>query len=242
MKVLHPIAGRSMIGHVLAAVRGLEPTPGRRGRRPPARAGRARTSSALMPDGGPRRPGRPARHRPRRPDRLGGARAGTSAPAPSSWRTATRRSSRARACAASPRTTRPPRRAVSMLSGVVADPFGYGRVVRDDERRGRPASSRRRTRRPSSATVHEINIAASSPSTRSSSTSALPRLRQRQRQGRVLPHRHGRRWRATTGCTVGAFPHRRRAADRGRQRPRPAGRARPRAQPPHPRAAGCARA
>ena len=50
MKVLHPIAGRSMIGHVLAAVQQVEPRPDRRGRRSPARAGRRRTSTSWSPD------------------------------------------------------------------------------------------------------------------------------------------------------------------------------------------------
>ncbi|MEI2672070.1 MAG: hypothetical protein V9G13_13375 [Marmoricola sp.] len=41
MKVLHPIAGRSMVGHVLAAVTGTNPRQGGGSDRHPTRAGRA---------------------------------------------------------------------------------------------------------------------------------------------------------------------------------------------------------
>ena len=63
--------------------------------------------------------------------------------------------------------------------------------------------------------------------------------RQRQRQGRVLPHRRDRH-RPRGRADRRRVPDRRRHADRGRQRPGPAGRARRRAEPPHRRPAGCA--
>ena len=124
--------------------------------------------------------------------------------APCWWRTATPRCSRARPCATSPRTTRPPQRAVSILTGVVADPFGYGRIVRDDDGRRRRRSSRRRTPPPSSAAIREINsgiLAFDADVPRRRAAAA----RQRQRQGRVLPHRRRRASPARTGCAVGAF-------------------------------------
>ena len=73
MKVLHPVGGRSMIGHVLAAVQAMRAAAGRGGGRPPARAGRP-----PHPGAGARRRARGAgeagRHRPRRTRGDGGAR------------------------------------------------------------------------------------------------------------------------------------------------------------------------
>ena len=48
-------------------------------------------------------------------------------------------------------------RAVSILSGVVADPFGYGRVLRDDDGRGRPAIVEQKDATAEQAAVSEIN-------------------------------------------------------------------------------------
>ncbi len=77
MKVLHPIAGRSMIGHVLTAVAAVEPT------RVVAVVGHQREQvgphiEALVPGRRARGAGEPGRHRPRGPRRHGGARPGQS--------------------------------------------------------------------------------------------------------------------------------------------------------------------
>ena len=131
MKVLHPIAGRSMIGHVLAAAQALEPD------RVVAVVGHQREQvgphiQELFPDvvlavqetqDGTGHAVRVAVE----------ALARATVPAPSWWRTATPRCSRARACARSPAEHEAAERAVSILSGIVADPFGYGRVLRNDE-------------------------------------------------------------------------------------------------------------
>ena len=198
MKVLHPVCGRSMIGHVLAAVRRVGPAAGRRGGRPPARAGRAahpraacptRCSRCRRPRTAPATPsGSPSRRcRPT----TGGTVAG-----------GVRRHPAARGRDAArvrrPSTRRPSGRC-SILSGVVADPFGYGRVVRDDEGDVEAIveekdATRRAARDPRDQLRH--------PRLRR----RLPRRgaaadRQRQRQGRVLPHRRRASSPATTGCT-----------------------------------------
>ena len=100
-------------------------------------------------------------------------------------------------------------RAVSILSGVVANPFGYGRIVRNDEGDVEAIVEEKDATR-EQREIREIN-------------SRDPRLRrgvpgrgaaealQRQRQGRVLPDRHradrprrrphrGRPRRSTTSC------------------------------------------
>ena len=132
MKVLHPIAGRSMIGHVLAAAAGDGAGPGRRGRRAPARAGVACTSASSYPDIvlavqeeqlGTGHAVRVAME----------AAAGTHVAAPSWWRTATPRCCEGESLRAFAAEHEAAQRAVSILSGIVADPFGYGRVLRNDE-------------------------------------------------------------------------------------------------------------
>ena len=66
MKVLHPLCGRSMIGHVLVAVQAVRARSDRRRGRPPARAG---LGAHRLPGARrrPRGPGDPGRDRPRRP-------------------------------------------------------------------------------------------------------------------------------------------------------------------------------
>ncbi len=79
-------------------------------------------------------------------------------------------------------------RGVSILSGVVADPFGYGRVLRDET--GEVVGIvEEKDATDDEAAVNEINSGilafdARVPRQRAAATG------QRQRQGRVLPHRH----------------------------------------------------
>ena len=167
MKVLHPIAGRSMIGHVLAAVSAVEP------HRVVAVVGHQREQvgphiQELRARRGAGGPGDPGRHRPRRTHRLGGARRRVTAPAPSSWRTATRRSSRGRACAPSPRTTSPPAARSASSPGSWPTRSATDACCATSPARS-PASSSRRTPAPSRPRSTR-STAASSPSTRSSST------------------------------------------------------------------------
>ena len=208
MKVLHHIGGRSMIGHVLTAVRAVEPHrvvavvghqreqvgAARAGARARRRAGRA---------GGARRHGRrgPGGAGVERYDARHGrwSRPGT----PRCWR--------ARVLRRFVADHRAAEQVVSILSGVVADPFGYGRIVRNDEG-------------DVEAIVEEKDaIAAAAGDPRDQLGD--PRLRrgvpgrgpaaadQRQRQGRVLPHRHRE-------DRPRGRPHGRRVPDR-RRRARP---------------------
>ena len=90
MKVLHPVGGRSMIGHVLAAAQAVEPA------RIVAVVGHQREQvgphiQELVPDVVLAVQEDAGRHRARRPGRDGGARRGRPAPAPCSWRPATPR-------------------------------------------------------------------------------------------------------------------------------------------------------
>ena len=111
-------------------------------------------------------------------------------------------------------------RAVSILSGIVADPFGYGRVLRNDEGDVEAIVEEKDATR-AQREVREINsgILAFDAEFLIDGAAAAG---QRQLQGRVLPHRHDRpgpRGRADRRRA----PDRRRDADRGRQRPGPAG-------------------
>ena len=85
--------------------------------------------------GDARGPGGAARHRARGADgHGGGAASGQRCAAPCSWRTPTRPLLRGRErCARFATEHEAAQRAVSILSGIVADPFGYGRVVRNAE-------------------------------------------------------------------------------------------------------------
>ena len=216
-----PPGGRSMIGHVVPRP-ALHLEPHRLvavvGQRP--RAGRSAHPVLLGPRRS-RRAGDPGGHRPRGPGGAGVERDDRAAPslvatgdtpllegdvpAPRSWPTTGR-----------------PSRSVSILSGVVADPFGYGRIVRNDEG-------------DVEAIVEEKDATARAARDPGDQLGD-PRLRrrvpgrgaaaadQRQRQGRVLPHRH--RADRPRGRPDGRrLRDRRRAPDRGRQRPRPARRA-----------------
>ena len=167
MKVLHPIAGRSMIGHVLTAVGELEP------HRVVAVVGHQREQvgphiQRAAARRRARRAGDPGRHRPRGPGRLGGARPGR----PLRHRAGGLR----RHPAARGREPAGLRRATTRPPGARQHPVRPGRrPVRlrtraaRRRRRGDRRSSRRRTRPPSRPRSTR-STAASSPSTPTSST------------------------------------------------------------------------
>jgi bifunctional UDP-N-acetylglucosamine pyrophosphorylase / glucosamine-1-phosphate N-acetyltransferase len=131
MKVLHPIGGRSMIGHVLRAVQAVEP------QRIVAVVGHQREQvgphiTELVPDAvlavqesqdGTGHAVRVAM------EALGEART-TGTVIVAAGDTPLLRGESLRAFAEEHEAAQ---RAVSILSGVVADPFGYGRIVRNDE-------------------------------------------------------------------------------------------------------------
>ena len=105
MKVLHPIAGRSMIGHVLTAVAAVEPT------RVVAVVGHQREQvgphiEALVP--GVVLAVQESQDGTGHAVRVAWRRSGRASPAPSSSPPATPRCSRAPACGPSPRTTPAP--------------------------------------------------------------------------------------------------------------------------------------
>ncbi len=119
-------------------------------------------------------------------------------------------------------------RAVSILSGVVPDPHGYGRIVRDDQ--GDVVGDRRGARRDPGAARDRRDQQRDPGLRRGVPGRGAAADRQRQRQGRVLPDRLGPA-RPGRRAHRRRLPDRRRHRDRGRQRPRPARRARPAAQP-----------
>ena len=85
------------------------------------------------------------------------------------------------------RTPRPGA-AATMVTTVLDDPGGYGRVVRDadgDRRAGRRDEEPRATRRERRARRSARSTRASTPSTRARCCDALPRLDRRQRPGRA---------------------------------------------------------
>ena len=150
MKVLHPVCGRSMVGHVLTAALHVEPEHlvavvghGREQVGPHILDAGPRALLAVQEtqEGtGPRRTRRARGPAPRQRVR----RTGSSW----SWR-GTPRCWRARPSPPwSPTTVRTSARALTMLTAEVADPFGYGRVLRDDDgdvtgdRRGEGRDSR----------------------------------------------------------------------------------------------------
>jgi bifunctional UDP-N-acetylglucosamine pyrophosphorylase / glucosamine-1-phosphate N-acetyltransferase len=133
MKVLHPVAGRSMVGHVLAAVQEVRP------RRIVAVVGHQRDQvgphiQALSPDvllavqEEQHGTGHAVRVAMDAVAADGGAPEGTVLVAYADTPLLEAESLRSFA-----EEHEAAQRAVSILSGVVADPFGYGRVVRDDD-------------------------------------------------------------------------------------------------------------
>ena len=129
MKVLHPIAGRSMVGHVLRAVQAVEPA------RVVAVVGHQREQvgphiTELMPDAvlAVQEKQEGTGHAVRIAMEACGARTGTVIVAAGDTPLLEGESLRAFA-----EEHEAAQRAVSILSGRVADPFGYGRIVRNDE-------------------------------------------------------------------------------------------------------------
>ncbi len=128
-KVLHEIGGRSMVGHVLAAVQALEPT------RVVAVVGHQRDQvgphiQALMPDVtlAVQEEQKGTGHAVRIALAAGGTTTGTVLVAAGD--TPLLRGDSLRDFAAEHEAAQC---AVSVLSGIVDDPFGYGRIVRNDE-------------------------------------------------------------------------------------------------------------
>ncbi len=120
-------------------------------------------------------------------------------------------------------------RAVTVLTAEVEDPFGYGRILRDAS--GDVAAIvEEKDATPEQAAVREINSGVFAFDG-AFLADALGRISNDNAKGEyyltdVVAHRARRRPHRRRA------PHRRRDADRGRQRPRPAGRAGRRAQPP----------
>ncbi len=123
--------------------------------------------------------------------------------------------------------------AVTVLTAHVADPTGYGRVVRDGSDavvgivEHKDADEAQRADHRDQLRDLRLRLGGA-PSTRSAgSAPTTPRARS------TSPTCC--RWRARDGLLVAAVADRRRVAGRRGQRPRPARRARPRAQPPRAR-------
>ena len=237
MKVLHQVGGRSMIGHVLAAVQAVRARSGSWRWSATSASRSARTSRRCCPTScSPSRrtstaPATPSGSRSRRPAR----RRGTVLVAYGDTPLLEGESLRAFAGRARGRRSAPS----ASCSGIVDDPFGYGRVVRNDEGDVEAIveekDATRRAARDPRDQLRDPRVRRRVPGRGAAAD------RQRQRQGRVLPDRHGAD-RPRRRADRRRLPDRRRHADRGRQRPGPAGRARPRAQPPDRRPAGCATA
>jgi bifunctional UDP-N-acetylglucosamine pyrophosphorylase/glucosamine-1-phosphate N-acetyltransferase len=128
-KLLHEIGGRSMVGHVLAAVRGLEPA------RVVAVVGHQREQvgphiQALMPEAmlAVQADQQGTGHAVRIAVEAAGTSSGTVLVVYGDTPLLEGRTLRAFA-----QEHHAAECAVSVLSGVVADPFGYGRIVRNDE-------------------------------------------------------------------------------------------------------------
>ena len=129
MKVLHEVGGRSMIGHVLTAVQELDP------RRVVAVVGHQREQvgphvQSLLPDAvlAVQETQEGTGHAVRVAVEVAGIDGGTVLVATGD--TPLLRGESLRAFLAEHEAAQ---RAVSILSGVLPDPFGYGRVVRDDD-------------------------------------------------------------------------------------------------------------
>ena len=118
--------------------------------------------------------------------------------------------------------------AVTVLSARVADPTGYGRIVRaDDGTVAGIVEHRDATRRPARHRRDQLrDLRVRRPGDRRRVGPAAPR----QRPGRAVPDRCARAGPSRRRPGRGAG-HRRRLADRGGQRPRPARCDAPRAQP-----------
>ncbi|WP_309649964.1 bifunctional UDP-N-acetylglucosamine diphosphorylase/glucosamine-1-phosphate N-acetyltransferase GlmU [Nocardioides sp.] len=131
MKVLHPVGGRSMIGHVLKAVQAVEP------RRIVAVVGHQRETvgphiTALVPDVvlAVQEEQRGTGHAVRMAMDALAAEGTTGTVIVATGDTPLLRGESLRAFAAEHEAAQ---RAVSVLSAIVADPFGYGRILRDHE-------------------------------------------------------------------------------------------------------------
>ena len=232
-KVLHAIGGRTLLGHALAAARGTRRRAPVRRRPARARPGR-RARRRGRPRRRHRRPGRGQGHRPRRPSapstRCPGDLDGTvlvtygdvpllTADTLHGLVEAHDRRARARPPCSPP---------------TLPDPTGYGRILRDAD--GAVAGDRRaegRHRRAAGRSPR--STPASTPSTPTVLREALAQVGTDNAQGEkyltdVLAIARGRR------AAGRRAPHRGPLADRGRQRPGPAGPARRRAEPPDRRA------
>ena len=186
-KVLHEIAGRSLLGHALAAARGLDP----------ARAGRGRAARARRRRRAPRRRSPPTSSSPSR-TRSGAPAARPSAASPRSatgsrdgGRHLRRRPAADAGDAARPRrAARGRRRRGHGADGArCADPTGYGRVLRDADG-AVVAIVEQKDATPEQAAVTEINTGIYA------FDGDVPRRRPRaarhgQRGRRGLPHRRG---------------------------------------------------
>ena len=226
MKVLHPIGGRSMIGHVLTAVQAIEP------QRIVAVVGHQREQ--VGPHIQELCPTRCSRCRRRRtaPATRCGWRMEALGTTPSRHRRSSRpgtpRCCAGRAARRSPTSTR--RRSARSASCPASSPTrsataGSSATTRATSRR----SSRRRTPRPEQREIAEINSGILAFDAEFL-LDALPRIGNDNAKGEYYLTDTVQLAR-DAGLTVGAHADRRRDADRGRQRPRPARRARPRAQP-----------
>ena len=225
-KVLHEIGGRSMVGHVLAAVQALEPT------RVVAVVGHQRDQvgphiQALMPEAtlAVQEEQKGTGHAVKIALEAGGTTTGTVLVVAGD--TPLLRGESLRDFAAEHEAAQC---AVSVLSGIVDDPYGYGRIVRNDEGDVEAIVEEKDAthdqREPARDQLGDPRLRRRVP------PRCAAEARQRQRQGRVLPHRHRRPGprRRAGGRRV---PHRRLGPDRGSQRPGAARPSRPRAQPPH---------
>ena len=131
MKVLHPVGGRSMIGHVLTAVRAVEP------HRVVAVVGHQREQvgahiQELVPDA-VLAVQESARRAPAHAVRVAMRGRAVRRAARSSWRTGDTPLLEGESLRAFGPEHEAAQRAVSILCGIVANPFGYGRIVRNDE-------------------------------------------------------------------------------------------------------------
>ena len=88
---------------------------------------------------------------------------------------------------------------LALLTAELADPTGYGRIVRDAAGRRARASSSRRTPSPAERAIREINTGFMALSARAPRRLAR-QARQPQRAAGVLPDRRRRRWRSPTAC------------------------------------------
>ena len=228
-KVLHPIGGRALVGHAIRAARatGAEHVGGRRaararpGRRP--RAPRSTPTCVIADQDEVKGTGRAVECGLRRAARR--ACTGTVA------RHLRRRAAAHRRDAA--RAHRRPRRERQrrhVVTAHLADPTGYGRIVRDaDGRVERIVEQKDAT--DGERAIPEINsgiYAFDAAVLRD----ALAQRRHRQRAGREVPHRRRAPSPGAGGRPVRAHVARRPLADRGRQRPGAARGPGPRAQPP----------